>query len=287
MPRPLPTAPAPVRVAVLDLYNGIENQGMRCIREMIEACSGAFHGVPFTFDVYETRLKDETPGLDYDVYVSTGGPGSPFDGEGKAWERHYFAWLDAVWNHNERRAHGRKHVLFICHSFQMMVRFFQVAAVTERHSESFGIFPVHPVGCRDALFAGLDDPFYAADFRHYQAVEPDGRRLRDLGADVIALEKKRPYVPYERAVMALRLSPELVGVQFHPEADPEGMGLHFRKPERHELVVKRHGQAKYERLLHRLDDPTYLKRTHDAVMPAFLAGAVRSLRPECALPDVA
>ena len=282
-------APAPIKVAILDLYNGVENQGMRCIEEMVTACDRAFYDQPLTYDVYETRLKDELPGLDYDVYLSSGGPGSPFDGEGQAWDRHYFEWLDAVWSHNQRAHASKKHVLFICHSYQMMCRFFEPAAITKRHSMSFGIFPVHKTaaGRRDPLFRDLPDPFYAADFRRYQVVEPDAARLKALGAEVLALEKPRPHVDRDRALMAIRISPELVGVQFHPEADPAGMDLHFREPELRDEVIHKHGEAKYERILHRLNEPTFLKRTHDALIPTFLHDAVARLRPEHVLPRVA
>ena len=45
-------------------------------------------------------------------------------------------------------------------------------------------------------------------------------------------------------------------------------------------VVRRHGEEKYHRFMQRLDDPAYLKRTHDAVVPNFLQRAIEALRPE-------
>lgn len=279
----------PLRVAVIDLYDNTPNQGMRAIRELLTACDGRFCDQPLTFEVFETRYLGEAPGLDFDVYLSSGGPGSPFEGEGQPWEANYFGWLDAVWAHNQRLGVAKKHVFFICHSFQMMVRHFGLAEVTKRRSESFGIFPVHktPQGQQDALFAALSDPFYAADFRKWQVVQPNLSRFDELGAEVLALEKKRPHVPLERAMMAIRITPEIVGVQFHPEADPLGMGLHFRKAERRAAIVKHHGEEKYARILHRLEDPDYLKHTHDHILPTFLRQAVEALRPELVLAPAA
>ncbi len=280
-----PSAP-PVKIAVFDLNNGTPNQGIQAIRKVLTQCDGRFYRQPLTFDVFETRLKDTVPGLAYDVYVSSGGPGSPYDGEGLRWERRYFEWLDAVWNYNQRHEEvSRKHVLFICHSFQLMCRFFKVAEVVERRSESFGIFPVHmtEAGRTDPLFERLPDPFYAADFRHWQTLQPDGPRMDALGAEVLALEKIRKHVPLERAIMAMRLSPELIGVQFHPEADPKGMRHHFARPERMEHIVGKHSEPKYWRIMRRLCDTSYLTRTHDAVIPNFLRGAVEALRPEAVL----
>jgi homoserine O-succinyltransferase len=273
----------PLRVAILDLYDNTPNQGMRAIKEMLAACDGRFCGRPITYDVFETRHTGAAPSLAYDAYVSTGGPGSPFDGAGKAWEDAYFGWLDAVWTFNQRATpEARKHVLFICHSFQMMCRFFELAQVTERRSPSFGIFPVHktPAGVAEPLFAGLGDPFYAADFRSWQVVQPDAGRLRALGAEILALEKIRPHVRLERAIMAIRLSPELIGVQFHPEADPPGMTVHFRQAERKDFVVAHHGEEKYYRILHRMEDPAYLKQTHDTILPCFLERAVAARNPD-------
>lgn len=287
MTTPTPDSPsnaAPIKVAVLDLYDGEENQGMRALRELLTDADGAFYGLPLQFQIYETRLKDELPGLDYDIYLSSGGPGSPFDGKGTAWETHYFEWLDALWNHNQQHdASEAKHALFICHSFQMMCRFFEVAQVTKRRSESFGIFPVHKTeaGFQDPLFEPLPEPFYAADFRKWQVVQPDEGRLADLGAQVLACEKIRHHIPLERATMAIRISPEIVGVQFHPEADPPGMTKHFLDPKRRAFIARHHGQEKYDRIIHRLEDPMFLKRTHDVFIPTFLRLAMEALRPEC------
>ncbi len=281
-----PARKQPLRIAVLDLYNGKPNQGIRAIKEVLAQCDGRFYGLPLAVDVFETRLKDRLPGLDYDVYISSGGPGSPYDGEGLRWEKRYFEWIDAVWNFNQRHAESeRKHVLFICHSFQLMCRFFEVAEIVERRSESFGIFPVHmtEAGRADPLFDRLPDPFYAADFRHWQAVQPDDARMEALGAEVLALEKIREHVPLERATMAIRLSPELMGVQFHPEADPQGMRHHFALPDRMAQIVGKHSEPKYWRIMRRLCDTDYLTRTHDAVIPNFLRQAVETLRPEAVI----
>jgi hypothetical protein len=104
--------------------------------------------------------------------------------------------------------------------------------------------------------------------------------LSELGAAVLSLEKIRPHVSKERSIMAIRLSPEIVGVQFHPEADPEAMRVHAIKPERQRDIIERFGLEKYNQLMQRLDDPSLLWRTRDAVMPRFLVDAIQKLRPE-------
>lgn len=274
----------PVRIAILDLYDGEPNQGMRALREMIASQDQALGGDVFELDEFDVRARGEVPGLDYDIYVSSGGPGSPFDGEGTRWESDYFACVDAIWNHNERLpadSANRKHALFICHSYQMMCRFFALGRVIQRRSEAFGIFPTEQTvaGRADPLFDGLPDPFYAADFRKWQVVQPSGVVFQEIGGTVLAIEKERPHVPLERALMGIRISPELVGLQFHPEADPSGMTLHFTQPERREHVIRHHGEEKYDRILRRMGDENFLKRTHDTVVPNFLRQAVEALRP--------
>ena len=58
------------------------------------------------------------------------------------------------------------------------------------------------------------------------------------------------------------------------------MRRHFLEPERMQQVARLHGQQKYQRILQQLDDPAYLQRTHDAVIPNFLRRAIEALRPE-------
>ncbi len=283
-PRVRPDSTGPrrgvLRVAVLDLNAGVPNQGMRCLREILEAHDGRLGGLSVLWDEFDVRTRGETPGLDYDVYLSSGGPGSPFDGEGSAWEAGYFRWLDALWAYQQRTDVPPKAAFLICHSFELAIRHFGVAELEARKSESFGVFPVHPntAGRQDPLFAGLDDPFYAADFRSWQAIAPHEARMAELGATVLAVEKERPHVPLERALMAIRFGPSLVGTQFHPEADPDGMLLHFRQEHRREQIVARHGAEKYAQILHLTSHPDFLGRTYAAVLPNFLRHSVQLLR---------
>ena len=66
-------------MAILDLYEGAPNEGMRCIREILAMIAPEKSDI-FT-DEFEVRLHKKLPGLDYDIYISTGGPGSPLGEE--------------------------------------------------------------------------------------------------------------------------------------------------------------------------------------------------------------
>lgn len=272
----------PLRVALLDLNNGHPNQGMRCLRDMLVRYSRSFGGVPFVWDEFDVRQRAEVPNLSYDIYLSSGGPGSPFEGEGTAWEAAYFTWMDRVLEHNAKGVNSPKRVLFICHSFEMMVRHLDLAELTERKKPTFGIYPIYktPAGHQDPILEDLPDPFYGADFRSWQAVQPNRRKIRNIGATLLALENLRPHIAMERALMGIRLSPDVVGLQFHPEADPPGMLAHFSTPERRNAIVDAYGEARFERLITRIHNPHFLARTHNAVLPGFLRRSVERLRPE-------
>jgi homoserine O-succinyltransferase len=95
-----------IRVAILDLYEGQANQGMRCIRELLTSY-GDTHGLDLHYDEFEVRLKQQVPDLSYDIYISSGGPGSPLDSEGSAWEAVYWRWLSALETYNANPANAQ------------------------------------------------------------------------------------------------------------------------------------------------------------------------------------
>lgn len=270
-----------VRVAILDLYEGFENQGMRCIRELLNQFA-EFNHIELHKDEFEVRLKKEVPGTDYDVYISTGGPGSPLESEGSEWEAAYFGWLKKIESFNNNDANIiKKQVFFICHSFQLVCRHYKIAEVTKRRSTSFGVFPVHYLhdAENEPIFAGLQDPFYAVDSRDFQVTQPDHNRLRKMGASILAIEKNRPHVPLERAIMAIRFNENMIGTQFHPEADAIGMSLHLQTPDRKKTVIENYGEEKWASMIEQLNDPDKILHTYAHIIPNFLQQAVNNMQP--------
>lgn len=275
------TEPTTIRVAILDLYEGAENQGMRCIREILNQFADTHH-LNLEKEEFDVRLKKEVPNLDFDIYISTGGPGSPLDTEGNEWEKKYFGWLSAVEEFNNNEANVvKKKVFFICHSFQLLCRHYKVGHVTKRKSTAFGVFPVHylPGAENETVFAGLKDPFYAVDSRDYQVVQPNHNKIREMGAQILAIEKARPHVPYERAMMALRFNENMIGTQFHPEADAVGMSLHLKTPEKKKTVIENYGEEKWISMIEQLNDPDKIMFTYAHILPNFLNEAVCKLQP--------
>jgi len=276
----------PIRFAVVDMYAGYPNQGLACIVELLRQTSRRYFAGAASVDVFDCRGGGEVPSLAHEVVISSGGPGSPYEGVGQEWEAAYFRYLERVWGAKQGAGASPRFLFAICHSFELVARFFDLAEVIPRRSPSYGILPVHltPEGEADPLFQGLGNPFMAADFREWQVVQLREGRLAELGGALLAREKIRPHVPLERSVMALRLSPHWVGVQFHPEAEPARMRALFTRPEKREEVLSRHGEQKYAAILELIDNPEGLPRTYATLLPRFLHSAVTTLRPELATP---
>lgn len=266
----------PIRVAILDLYEGVANQGMRCIRDILNQY-GEANFLPIEYTEFEVRLKKEVPDTSYDIYISSGGPGSPLESSGSEWEERYFQWLHQIegWNHNPAHQQ-KKYAFFICHSFQLLCRHYQLAEVNKRKSTAFGVFPVHILseGMNESVFEGLNDPFYAVDSRDYQVISPHYDRIKKMGASVLCIEKERPHVPLERAVMAIRFNAFMLGTQFHPEADAIGMSMYLQLEDKKNSVIAAHGQAKWESMIEQLNDPDKILWTYSHVLPNFLNQAV-------------
>ena len=270
-----------LRIAVLDLYEGVENQGMRCIKEIINLFAERHH-IDITTDIFDVRLKNEVPDDSYDAYISSGGPGSPIDSEGTDWENNFFSWIKRMEAFNDNAANViKKQVLFICHSFQLATRYFKVAEVSKRKSTSFGVFPMHylPAAHYEAMFRGLSDPFYAVDSRDYQVTTPNHNRLKSLGGNILAIEKARPHVPLERAIMCIRFRENMIGTQFHPEADAVGMRMHLQKPDKKITVIENHGEDKWESMIEQLKDPEKILHTYAHIIPNFLQNTVEKANP--------
>jgi len=262
-----------IKIAILDMYNGEPNQGMRCIIDIINR----FNQI-VSFKIFDVRGKSELPEIrDYDIYISSGGPGNPLVGDG-IWDTNYYAFIDALVDWNKENE-VKKHVLFICHSFQMACKHFGLAEITKRNDTSFGVMTVHKTkeGFNDPIFEGLSDPFYAVDSRDYQVVQPKLSVFAKKGAKIISLEKIRDHVQFERAIMAVRFSEYFVGTQFHPEADPISFVANLKKAETREKIINMKGRTKFRNMLEDLLDEEKIYKTNETIIPNFLRIAINDL----------
>ena len=268
-----------IRIALIDLYNNEENRDIGCIENILRSSDRLYDNIPVGYEIYNTRYSGTAPDSGYDIYISSGGPGSPWDGSGSRWESAYFSLLDSIWSHNQNDE-SKKYFFFICHSFQMMTRYFKLGDVVKKNKESFGIVPVvkTPAGEVDLLLEGLGDPFYAADFRNWQAVNPDLKMFGELGAQILSVEEDSSGTSSEQAMMAIRISKEFAGTQFHPEIDAANMRQYLSLPVGKNLIINNYGERKYNEMLDLAGDPAGIMLTHKVILPNFLRDAIKKLR---------
>lgn len=262
-----------LKLAILDMNNNEPNQGLRCITDI-----ASFFNKDVDHKVYDVRAKNELPDTSYDIYISSGGPGSPL--EQGSWRAPYLELMQNLWDFNKHSEYQKKHVFFICYSFQVMCDYFKLGDIKLRKSTSFGILPVHKTkaGMKDQLLEGLNDPFFAVDSRDWQLIQPRLKVFKEHGATILSLEKIRTHVELERAIMAVRFSDEFVGTQFHPEADPVGMKAHFEQDVNRQIVIDNFGIEKYERMMDRMDDPDKIIMTYETILPKFITKAINQIK---------
>ena len=261
----------PVRMAILDMNNNVENMGIASIQRIADRFA------VIDYEVFDVRYKQEVPGLDFDIYISSGGPGDPLEGDG-VWDKAYFDLMDQLWEYNQHHAE-KKFVFFICHSFQMICHHMKIGKISLREKESFGILPVDKTdaGENDPLIMHLNNPFYGADFRRYEVIFPDMDRLDELNARITALENPDLDIDDNRALMAVRFSDAWFGTQFHPEAHPDGMLKYLRRKDKKEMILKNFGLNTYEEMMHNALHPERLTQTRDLILPVFVKNAVEQI----------
>ena len=262
-----------LKLAILDMNNDQPNQGLRCIAEIVSSFNDAID-----YRIFNVRAKNELPDTSYDIYISSGGPGSPLE-EG-TWRKPYLNLIQELWDLNKTAVEQKKFVFFICYSFQVICDYFELGEIKPRRTTSFGILRVHQTkkGHNDLIFDGLADPFYAVDSRDWQLIQPRLTVFKEHGATILSLEKIRTHVELERAIMAVRFSDEFVGTQFHPEAEPKSMEAYFALEANKKVVIDSFGEDKYFQMMNRMDDPEKIALTYRTILPKFIQNAIDKVK---------
>lgn len=266
-----------VRIALLDMNNNQANQGFKNIKEISENFQKqSEENISITgFDV---RHENEIPDIeDFDIFISSGGPGNPHR-EGFEWEQKFADFLDSVYEYNKHND-AKKYLFLICHSFQLASIHWDLGNICKRKSYSFGVQPIHKTeeGEAEFLFKNLPDPFYAVDSRAYQFIEPNVERFEELDMKMVAIEKSRPHIDLERAIMAVRFSDEIFGTQFHPEANPDGMIENLKDEKNKEAMIENYGMEKYLETVDRINDEDKIVLTQSQILPRFLSDAKKNI----------
>lgn len=264
-----------IKVAILSMYSNPEAAGLNNIRQLLEEQSGKYKGVHWEYTVFETRFRNQLPNPgEFDVFISTGGPGDPHDGAGADWENRYFQFLDKIFRQDFPDARP-KFMFSICHSFQLLCRHFGIASVTEREEKPrFGVFSCakNPEASDDPLFGKLQDNYLVVENRKWQCIPERNSRINQLGMKVLASENTQP----NSALMALRITPNWVATQFHPEAGISSMRQQYGNQQ--EEINRKHGNGKWEELMQMLSNQNpSLDSTREILLPGFLQAAADRL----------
>ena len=265
----------PLRLCLVDMNNAHVNQAMRCLRGI---ASSFFERVRLFNPTLPCELVEVSPRdtenpvpRDCDLYLSSGGPGSPFDGDGTVWVDDYGRFSDGVVESSIRDGEDQQSLFAICYSFELVVRHFKVAHIGPRAERKFGVMPIYttPEGQRHPLLTAFGDRLFAFEHRNWEAVDPDEALLKRLGGTVLARES-RDGVSKGRALLAIEVAPGIETVQFHPEADRPGVMNWVARPEQAEAFKAQYGEFTYQAMLRTLDDPRRLARTYALVIPGWL-----------------
>ena len=272
------TVKQPIKIAILDLYDGLENEAINNFQQILQRYQTK-NNLELRYEIFEVRQKCEMPGPEFDIYLFSGGPGSPLDTEGSEWEKRYFDLIAKLEQHNQSDSPQKKYAFFVCHSFQLMCRHYKLGHINERNLPSFGILPVNKIagGLHEPSFKNLTDPFYIVDSRLWQVINPDEKRFTDLGMQLLAIEKEHADPEQPRALMAVRYSDYFIGTQFHPEADADSVKALLLKPEKKKEVIDEHRRDRYNEMLEQADDPGILTHTQNTMIPNFLDVAIANL----------
>ncbi len=263
------------RFGIVDMNAGHQNQAIRCIHSIIDALAIRIRAQNPTLEVERVHVsprdKREVPPDDCHLYIASGGPGSPYDGDGEKWVDDFGEFLDGIVEDNVAANDRSRSVLNICYSFEMAVRHFKVAEVAPRATRKFGVMPIYTTeeGQKHPLLAPFADRLFAFEHRNWEAIDLDANRLRRLGGSVLARES-RDGVSKGAALMSIDFGHGVESVQFHPEADRPGVMAWVARPDQAEAFKEAYGLQTYERMLKTLDNPQRLARTFALLIPGWM-----------------
>jgi GMP synthase-like glutamine amidotransferase len=265
----------PLRLCIIDMNNAHVNQAMRCLRGIVSNFFDHVRrenpGLPCEMIEVSPRDTNNPVPRDADLYLSTGGPGSPFDGDGQPWSSDYGRFSDEVAEAAARGGADQQSLFAICYSFEMVIRHFKLAHIGPRAERKFGVMPIYTTaeGQHHPLLAAFHDRLFAFEHRNWEAIDLDEGLLRRLGGKLLARES-RDGVSKGRALLALDVAPGIEAVQFHPEADRPGVMNWVARPEQAAAFKATYGEVTYQAMLRTLDNPRRLARTFALVIPGWL-----------------
>ena len=274
-----------IRLCLVDMNNGHQNQAVRCFHVLVDSFFAKVRAknpdVECELVRVEPRNKDELPPTDCDFYLSTGGPGGPYDHDADPWLVGYKKWLDAIVEGQIKHGASAPSLMGVCYTFELLVRHFEVSAMVPRSTRKFGVMPVYMTedGLRHPLTARFKDRLFAFEHRNWEAIDLDEKKLASLGGKLLAQES-RDGLSKGRGLLAFDFAPGVEGTQFHPEADKGGVVAWVRQREQAAAFVDAYGRDTYERMLKTLDNPLRLGLTFSTMLPGWLARKFNGMADE-------
>lgn len=252
-----------INLCIIDMNNGLENQAIKSFRKIVDEFSIWLLEQNRKLKIYSQEISirnqdvDNIP--DADIYLSTGGPGSPWDGKNLSWEKKYFELLDCIKNNSN------KSILGICHSFQLMSRWSGRGDVRLRpQGKKFGIMPVYVTteGEKSSLFKNFSDRLFAFEHRDWEVVNYHG-------PGILARES-RDGVSKGEAILGMEFESNIHGVQFHPEAESEGILFWLSKPDKKQEIIDVYGEELFESMIKNLNREDRVIHTRNLFIPQWL-----------------
>ena len=116
-----------IKVAILDLYDGIANEGMRGFQDILKRYK-AKNELKFKLTKFlMCAEKCEVPDYKILIFIFPAvAPAVRLTAKAREWEKKYFNLIDKLEDHNLSNNPQKKHAFFVCHSFQLMCRKYQI-----------------------------------------------------------------------------------------------------------------------------------------------------------------
>ena len=285
------STPPPLRLCLVDMNNGVANEATRCFRRLFDQFAARVRAVNPTLEIsfkhVQPRNLGELPDRDVDLVLSSGGPGSPYDGYTDPWCDGYRAFLDHVVERNQLDPVESPGMFVVCHSFEVTVTHFGLATMVRRPTRKFGIMPCYITesGMKSNVFAPFGDRLFVWEHRNWEAHDLDEKKLAGMGGRLLARESRIGREDKGKAILGLDFAPGLTGTQFHPEADRPGVMAWINRPEHTADLKDAYGEDLYDKMVKTLADPQRLARTFAILIPGWLMhrfnalAKVRGLRP--------
>jgi len=264
-----------VSLCLIDMNAGHENQAMRCFRGIVttffDRVRAANPGLACRIVEVSPRDTNNVIPRDCDIYIGSGGPGSPFDGDAMPWFADFSSFVNWMVDEGRRTDEHQKSLFGVCYTYELLVRHFEVAEVSTRDSRKFGVMPIYITqnGQKHPLLEQFRDRLFAFEHRNWEAVNENDKRLAKLGGSVLALESRDGYSK-GRGILGFDFGSGVEAVQFHPEADRAGVMSWVARPEQAAAFRATYGEETYQAMLRTLDDPNRLARTFALVIPGYL-----------------